>query len=138
MYYRMASVGRSMTGDSTTSESLQSYILGIYKEYVEARAELRKYLLAKTNGGQQNTFRSVFETFFQEFVRLFETTKHLTSTSKVTTLKSSVNTWLEASYGIISSEKRLGQVEHAKTGLSLADEWANVLHSEEIIRTTDL
>lgn len=124
--------------EGATAESLQSYILGIYKEYIEARAALRRYLLAKVNGGQDNTFRSVFESFFHGFIRLYEVTKHLASTSKISTLKTAINTWLEGSYGFFSDMKRSAQVEHAKTGLSLADEWAEQLHAEEIIRKTEL
>lgn len=127
-----------MSDDSITSQSLQTYILGIYKEYIESRAHIRRYLLAKLNGGQQSTFRSVFESFFIEFVRLFETTKHLTSASKASPLKTSINAWMEASYGVISNKPKGEQVEHAKQGLSLADEWAEILHSEEIIRKSEL
>lgn len=127
-----------MSDDSITSQSLQTYILGIYKEYIESRAHIRRYLLAKLNGGQQSTFRSVFESFFLEFVRLFETTKHLTSASKASPLKIEINAWMEASYGVISNKPKGEQVEHAKQGLSLADEWAEILHSEEIIRKSEL
>lgn len=127
-----------MSGDSSTAESLQSYILGIYKEYVESVANLRKYLLAKYNGGQNVTFKAVFESFFHEFVRLFDTTKHLTSATKANSLKTRINAWLEASYCLFSESKKQEWVEHAKSGITLADEWAEVLHAEEIIRKTDL
>ena len=45
---------------------------------------------------------------------------------------------MEASYGVISNKPKGEQVEHAKQGLSLADEWAEILHSEEIIRKSEL
>lgn len=127
-----------MSGDSTTAETLQTHILGIYKDYIESSVQLQRYLLAKINGGQTNTFRSVFESFFLEFTRLYGTTKHLTSTPKVNALKTAINEWLEASYGIISSQKRAEVVLHARKGLELADQWAEQLHAEEIIRKTDL
>lgn len=127
-----------MSGDSTTAETLQTHILGIYKDYIESAVQLQRYLLAKVNGGQTNTFRSVFESFFLEFARLYRTTKHLSSTTKINALKTAINEWIEASYGIISSQTKGDNVLHAKKGLELADNWAEQLHAEEIIRKTDL
>lgn len=127
-----------MTADNTTASTLQTYILGIYKDYIESAVQMRRYLLAKRNSGQDSTFRAVFESFFSEFTRLYETTKHLTSTSRVNALKTSINVWLDASDGILSNVPKAEQVQHARDGLSLADRWAEQLHAEEIIRKTEV
>lgn len=127
-----------MSGDSATAESLQSYILSIYKDYIRAYTQMRRYLLAKRDGGQDTTFRSVFEFFYTEFLMLYETTKYLSSSKRFNELKSPIETWIEASDGVLSREKKVQQVEHVREGLKFADAWAEVLHAEEIIRKTEV
>ena len=127
-----------MSGDTTTSASLQSYILQIYKEYIDAFTQMKRYLLAKRDGGQNTTFRQVFEEFYTEFVMLYETTKYLSSSAKITALKKPIDDWIETSDGILSRLSSKEQVEHAKAGLKHADSWAEVLHAEEIIRKTEV
>lgn len=127
-----------MSGDSTTDTTLQSYILSIYKDYIHAYTDLRRYLLEKRGKGQDTTFRNVFEYFFSEFVMLYESTKYLSSSQKFNALKTPIDAWLEASDGVLSRESKLEQVEHARAGLRYSDSWVEVLHSEEIIRKTEV
>ena len=101
-------------------------VLVYYEDCILASSVLQTWMLSR-----RGSFRSAYIPFFQSFVKLYQTTRSL-STCTPSALKPKIEEWIRSNNGIqtMPLKKRIVLIQQ---GLSLFSQWTELLYDQTII-----
>ncbi len=123
-----------------TADDLGSYIMTIYRSYVESSAMLSEYMLSSGKAGRGVLLSEVFRAFYFDFYRLYMVTRGLNALKDAKD-RDSINAWFGKSRQVMDGIKynrkddREKIFDYASEGLTLSQAWQDVLYNKQIIRT---
>ena len=110
----------------TNSTHIRTMVLAYYEDCILASSALQTWMLSR-----RGSFRSAYIPFFQSFVKLYQTTRSL-STCTPSPLKPKIEEWIRSNNGIqtLPLKKRIVLTQQ---GLSLFSQWTELLYDQTII-----
>ena len=123
-----------------TADDLGSYIMGIYRSYVESSAVISEYMLSSKKTARGVLLSTVFSAFYSDFYRLFTVTRGLQALRDASD-KDAISAWFANSRQILDNIKfsrpddRAKIFDYASDGLKLSQSWVDSLYNKQIIRT---